>query len=752
MKRYLALLITAILLIPGCNNEIANPHDNVDGSIFAASTESFSGSSKTSLNDDYNILWSKGDRIAIFLDSQKASEYQITDATAGTNNGHFTLAGSQNGYIGNGRNVAFYPYIDGIECKKNNSSYLISDITLPGIQNYTVNSFENGSFLMAGFSESQVLSFKNVFGALKLQFKGNQTIKSIQLEGNNGEKISGNATVSVYTDGKAPSITMESNATNKLTLDCGDGVKLKTSKATTFIFALPPVSFSKGFTVTVRTSDNNTRTLTTSSANNVVRSSILTMPVRDLSANKHITFTESNEDIANPERGFYEARSTKGFPFDKSHIEAARVNKRTLFHIGHTLPATSNISSDFLSSLKNELGWLRDGGAKCILRFSYSDETSKKPWDATPSQALKHIEQLKPILQEYGDVILCLQAGFIGVWGEWYYTDNFEKEDSVKGDAGKETTADDDYEVRRRIVDAMLDAMPSDRTVAIRTPSYKKEMYAGSYSNVITEETAYNGSTLSRLSCFNDCFGADEYDQGTFDGNSSREYWKNETRYVFMGGETCAVSNYCKCDQSLKDMEEFHWSYLNNDYNTAVISRWDNDGCLDEIERRLGYRLSLTDVYHTARPVAGQGFTVSVTIKNSGFAAPMNGRGVELILVDGSGRKTVYDLSEEVDPRYWFAGSSYTFEKTIKLEADADGECTMYLNLPDPKETLHDNPRFSIRLANANANVWNEDTGYNKMFSFTALDKDSEADMISAEVNAAGENITVGGEFNPWDE
>ena len=750
MKRNLTLFFTAVLSILGCNNEIINPADNIDGSILTAATEPFSGSSKTSLDADHNILWSKGDRIAIFMDSQKASEYEVTDATAGTTNGSFTLIGNQNGNAGHGKNVAFYPYKDGIECSQVNSAYVINSITLPQTQNYTEKSFENGSFLMATFSESHKLCFKNVFGALKLQFKGNITIKSIHLEGNNGEKISGNASVTVYTDGKAPAITMAANASGRLTLDCGDGVKLKTSKATTFILALPPATFSKGFTVTVTTSENKTMTLKTSSANDVARSSILSMPVRDLSASKHITFTESNEDIANPERGFYEARSTNGFPLEEIHIETARTNNRTLFHIGHTLPATSNISSDFLARLKKELGWLRDGGAKCILRFSYSDNTSKKPWDATPSQVLKHIEQLKPILQEYGDVILCFQAGFIGVWGEWYYTDNFDKDDSVKGDVDKETTADDDYEVRRSIIDAMLDAMPSDRTVAIRTPSYKKEMYAGSYSNVITEETAYNGSKLSRLSCFNDCFGADEYDQGTFDGNSSREYWKNETKYVFMGGETCAVSNYCKCDQSLKDMEDFHWSYLNNDYNTEVISRWESGSCLNEIKRRLGYRLSLTDVYHTSRPVAGQSFTVAITIKNSGFAAPMNGRGVELILVDGSGRKTVYDLSDEVDPRYWFAGGSYTFEKTIKLEADADGECTMYLNLPDPKEKLHDNPRFSIRLANAN--VWNKDTGYNKMFSFTALDKDSAADMISAEVNAAGENITVGGEFNPWGE
>ena len=40
--------------------------------------------------------------------------------------------------------------------------------------------------------------------------------------------------------------------------------------------------------------------------------------------------------------------------------------------------------------------------------------------DATPAQVLAHIAQLKPYLQANKDVILGLQAGLIGVWGEYW--------------------------------------------------------------------------------------------------------------------------------------------------------------------------------------------------------------------------------------------------------------------------------------------------------------------------------------------
>ena len=181
-----------------------------------------------------------------------------------------------------------------------------------------------------------------------------------------------------------------------------------------------------------------------------------------------------------------------------------------------------------------------------------------------------------------------------------------------------------------------------------------------------------------------------------------------------MGGETCGVSSYCECAVTLKDCEDYHWTYLNIEYNRQVHNVWKDGGCWDEIERRLGYRLSFADVYHST-PAAGQDMTVALQIKNSGFAAPMNGRGFELVLVDGKGKKTVYEFND-VDPRYWFAGRTVNIEKAITIPSDASGKCTLYLNLPDPKPTLHDNPRFSIRLANDG--VWNDELGYNKIMEF----------------------------------
>ena len=97
-------------------------------------------------------------------------------------------------------------------------------------------------------------------------------------------------------------------------------------------------------------------------------------------------------------------------------------------------------------------------------------------------------------------------------------------------------------------------------------------------------------------------------------------------------------------------------------------------------------------------------------LRNVGFAAPMNSRDVELIFVNtATGEKYVFP--QEEDPRFWMPDETTTFTLSCRLTNVIPGEYKLYLNLPDPYESLHNDPRYSIRLANED--VWEEETGYN---------------------------------------
>ena len=415
-----------------------------------------------------------------------------------------------------------------------------------------------------------------------------------------------------------------------------------------------------------------------------------------------VTFEESTEHLVNPERGFYagaiDIRTAKS-PVSVSKAKSIRAEGRTLMYVGFYLTEfmDGDISQAYLDMIQKSMDALREAGIKCVLRFAYQNSESSKPWDAPVDVVLRHVEQLKPLLQKNEDVIFILQAGFVGVWGEWYYTTNFIM--NPKKDA--------DYEPRKRLTEALMDALPKSRQIAVRTPQFKLRMYGLSLKDTLTAATAHNGSVLSRLAGHNDCFGASSTDYGTFDNErQDRAFWKADSRYFIMGGETCQVSDYCTCTASLKDMKDYHWTYLNSGYNSSVLSGWNSSGCMDQIEDRLGYRLVLEDAAHDNNPQAGEDFALRINFRNDGFAAPMNPRSVYLVFVASDGTRSEFQIA--VDPRTWHSGA-HAIGTKLKLPAQ---EGTFYLWLPDP--LLKDRPEYSIALANKG--VFDSKTGLNKLF------------------------------------
>lgn len=419
-----------------------------------------------------------------------------------------------------------------------------------------------------------------------------------------------------------------------------------------------------------------------------------------------LDFYETDEDFANPERGFYfpVGFHHAGSPVSVSKIEGERKSKRTLVLLEFFIRdyMERDIDQEYLNMVDQSFQNVRAAGAKAIVRFAYSNnnDDASKPWDTSEEWIMRHIAQLKPILMKNGDVLYVFQAGFIGSWGEWAYTDNF-----VIG-ADKETA----YAARRRVVEAILDAIPESRQIEVRTPEYKMRMYGLRKADTLTVNTAHDGSILSRIAGHNDCFVASSSDYGTFRDSYDRLFWKRETRYTIMGGETCAVSDYCKCENSIADLQRQHWSYLNIDYNTNVLNVWKKEGCFDDVCRRLGYRLSITEGSISKELRAGRDATLKLSILNSGFSAPQNPREACLVLIDRSGKET--EIKIDTDPRFWFENQTTELEINFELPRDP-GTYQLCLNLPDPEPSLRNNPLYSIRLANEE--TWMEDKGYNKI-------------------------------------
>ena len=403
-----------------------------------------------------------------------------------------------------------------------------------------------------------------------------------------------------------------------------------------------------------------------------------------------LDFVEAtSQQLLNPERGYYVGLDL----LDGDGASQVRAS-------GHTLAIAivrlddyrdRALDSAFLSALRAGLADVRHAGIKIILRFAYNAAFDD---DAPRSRILQHIDQVAPILADNADVIAVMQAGFIGAWGEWHGSTN-----------GLDNDAD-----RAAILQALLAALPPSRTVQIRTPMYKDAIFPG---GPLDADEAWSEEDRARVGHHNDCFLASDDDYGTFAEPVAEweDYVERDGRYLPIGGETCALNApKTDCEQALSIMQAQHWSYLNKEYNQAVLDAWDDQGCGDEIRRRLGYRLALESATLSEAVAPGGVLRVDLVIGNRGFSAPFNRRPIILVLARGDRRWEV-ELSNR-DARQLQPGRT-TISTRLRIPADAPpaDDYQLSLWLPDDDAGLRDDPRYSIRLANGH--LWNPDEGTN---------------------------------------
>lgn len=349
---------------------------------------------------------------------------------------------------------------------------------------------------------------------------------------------------------------------------------------------------------------------------------------------------------------------------------------------------------------------VRAAGIKVVLRFNYSgDSLDDAPLDVT----MGHVAQLAPIIADNADVIATMQAGFLGAWGEWH--------SSVNGN--------DSDEARLTLTDALLDALPPGRTVQIRTPWYKRDLFGGP----VDEARAFDGSALSRIGVHNDCFLASDTDYGTYhweDPDLDRLYLAQDSRFLPVGGETCTLNPpRTDCATALDELGTFHWRYLNSKYNRDVLDEWVSEGCYEEVGKRLGHRLALPEVRVSERVAPGGRLVVDLLVHNEGFGAPYNPRPLVLRLSRGEERHEVELVG--VDPRRWEPEVDHRVRVTLRVPAElAPGDWTLAAALPDPM--LPNDGRYALHWA-VDGSAWDPVRGEARLTTALPVDAAAPGDV-----------------------
>ncbi len=263
MKRHSQLLTTLLVVLAAwsCNYteqsiEPMFPKVEIPQSIYARLDED----TRTQLIDESKVVWLEGDQISYFPGVDANIRY-----TYSGDGGRFD---SEQSGSASGRELkrcyAIYPYSESNQVGADGTLSL----NIPSVQNYAEGSFGDDSNPLVAATEScedHYLRLKNVCGYLKIQLYGSSTtISKVELTGNNNEPISGEALVTVEEQGEV-SVTMKEGASKNICIESLQGIRLSTdsSSPTSFLFALPQTTFSKGFTIKATDTDGDIFTKST---------------------------------------------------------------------------------------------------------------------------------------------------------------------------------------------------------------------------------------------------------------------------------------------------------------------------------------------------------------------------------------------------------------------------------------------------------------------------------------------------------
>jgi hypothetical protein len=391
-------------------------------------------------------------------------------------------------------------------------------------------------------------------------------------------------------------------------------------------------------------------------------------------AQKDLTATGwALDDVPNPGRGFNQTvhRFTGKDEFEGS-VQSGRVYQYNVelsqFCSGEIDPLTAGADPTkhkrpTLVQIEKDLAAFRAAGATVLFRAAYyyggdslvkdrcrSARTSAPDHvgdAASVDVSLKHIRQLAPVLNRYRDVVLVVQSGLQGKWGEGHYFDG----------PGSKNGAVDPASVLE-IVAEWRKNLAAGFPISVRRPQYlpggKNDLTADVslapiwfHNDALLNKRDEGGTwwvadqkldETNPIEPLNDCDAHDD------------EWWPAWEALVVdhltrpghgFGAEVNGSASTCQVKPAFAraQMESFGLDVLTASYQGAIHRKWEagpSKGFRKEVARRLGYRLHLAKPASIAWDAVDPNVVrVAMDITNSGFDAPNQAWRVSVAVGDG---------------------------------------------------------------------------------------------------------------------
>lgn len=438
----------------------------------------------------------------------------------------------------------------------------------------------------------------------------------------------------------------------------------------------------------------------------------------------------SSRQLNNPYRGWYHIYGytlSDAAPIDMEDMAktiAKDANQLVLLEINLRNYPDCEISSAGLSQLESTLLAWQDAGKQLILRFLYDWNGKARETEPKNISIIKrHMEQTGKIVNKYANCVYIMQGIYVGNCGEMNNSDYMSLENM--------------YELATHLNSVIDPAI----YLSVRTPEHYR--IVSRTNEPLSAEDAFSGQISARTGLFNDGMLGSESDLGTYGENAfvpSENFTGKGTRseeiafqnalchYVPNGGEVVLDNEYNDFPQAVEDLRAMHISYLDSNYDLAVLDKWRNtngyfqDSCFDGtdgysyIGAHLGYRYALISSDCSFDTFRDDKAKLTVEMANSGFSASYRPflSSVTVLREDG---KLCDTIIADTDNRFWKSGETASWEVPLDIRAYQDGNYQIFYRLWDPATNRE------IQLAN---DMEHTNYGY-RLGSFTVGHKEKKA-------------------------
>lgn len=398
--------------------------------------------------------------------------------------------------------------------------------------------------------------------------------------------------------------------------------------------------------------------------------------------------------LSNPYCGWY---SIRGYTIsDEKDLQLPEENDASkkasagliLLQINLKNYANSDISQTGLLQIQSLLDAWKNNGYQMILRFLYDwDGKASATEPSDVAQIERHMEQISTIVNTYKDSVYLMQGIFVGDCGEMH---------------GSTHMGNDEPSL---LMDKLASVTDPSIFLSVRTPSQLR--YLLNDADPLDSKNAFCGTPASRLGLFNDGMLGSGNDLGTYGESHAPElgmniHWTRSEeidfqnqlcQYVPNGGEVVLDNSFNDADAAIRDLSAMHVSYLDRDYDAAVLNKWKNTAyngndplyqgksAYDYISDHLGYRYVLKESSITHTSHFDKTATLSLSIENTGFSGSYHPFSVKITLLAENGNQLQIPVS--ADTRFWNAGETQDLSLKLNLSDLPTGNYQAYLKIYD---------------------------------------------------------------------